>query len=89
MEATVQSVQDKQVIAVFERQRDQVSSQCDIVGFSVPLTRKRLLGSVLGQWTAQAVSVKSRELDVVEKRDAAQLGSVLSITSSYVHGLTI
>jgi len=37
------------------------------------LTHKRLLKSMIGQWTARVVAVKSLELDVLERRDGVIL----------------
>jgi hypothetical protein len=41
------------------------------------LTCQRLLKSMIGQWTARVVAVKSLELDVIEKRDGAILQYVI------------
>lgn len=68
MEATVQSVQDSQAVAKFKQESDQVRQR---LYMRAGADHQRLLKSMIGQWTARVVAVKSLELDVIEKRDGA------------------
>jgi hypothetical protein len=70
MEATVQSVQDTQAVSKFQQDSDKVSQSWH---GRVCANRQRLLKSMIGQWTARVVAVKSLELDVIEKRDGVIL----------------
>jgi hypothetical protein len=70
MEATVQSVQDTQAVVKFQQESDKVGQHWQTWAQA---DRQRLLKSMIGQWTARVVAVKSLELDMIEKRDGAIL----------------